>query len=82
MKKQLLTFGKELTRKEQKQVHGGFGFGSGCTLDVYYEDGGFTTIPFEGNEMLDPFGTMACNAHAQEVSPRLVHHCVLHCGAL
>lgn len=78
MKKQFLTFGKELTRKEQKQVSGGFG--SGCTLTVYYEDGGTDTIPFNGNEMTDPFGTAACNAHAQAVYPRLVSHCHLNCG--
>ena len=84
MKKQILNLGKRLTKSEQKNIEGGFGggFGSGCWLSVEYEDGGQATVPYEGNQMLDPFGVMACNAHAQQVAPRLVSNCFLDCSHL
>jgi hypothetical protein len=82
MKKQLLNIGKQLTRVEQKQVHGGFSPGGGddCYLDVWYEDGGYANVPYNSGGALNPSEFVACTEHQNQVYPRMVSTCNLSCG--
>ena len=80
MKKQILNIGKQLTRVEQKQVHGGFGPGGDCSLDIVYNDGTTNNIPFDAGGQLNPNTHAACSAHQNEVYPLMVVSCTLNCG--